>query len=317
MSAAGPSAKPLLGRTIFLLSLMRRKENYWNVPRLLRGLLRAHSFFVNWQAQIQILDLLERPAFQGMTRRYPMFSVKYMRRNYLCRDLATELRAAALIHHYQFMHQRLEYGLLRRILFEKVTLWQSGAGPNVCAITLALSDPVDNEGEFSLHFDLNGTPLFILSFSAVPGRVVETAAQHALLIARLQGIPGQFNQFRLARKLLSDVAPPAALMAALEGIAKSLAIRDVAGLCSTHNNSYGPPFGPNLEERYEGFFIALGMTRSSSGTFCLARLPLPEKPLQAIKPGHRLRTKAKRALKDQIRVAAAEAVRCDRMLTQS
>lgn len=129
------------------------------------------------------------------------------------------------------------------------------------------------------------------------------------MIARLQGASGQSDNFRLARKLLCDVVPPGALLAALQGLADVLDIRSVAGLCSAHNNCFEVPKGSGLEERYERFFAARGMAQSPSGRFCLGEFPLPEKPLKAIKPGHRLRTKTKRAIKAKISMATAEAFR--------
>jgi uncharacterized protein VirK/YbjX len=177
---AAPRAHVPIWEVVSLLSAARREENYWTFARLIRGLLRLNSFFANWHAQVEILDFLRTPAFRGMIRKHPMFPVKYLRGNYLYRGLATELRAAALVHHYRFVQERIAAPLLRRILFDKLLLWQTEEDSNRFAIGLSLSDPVDSEGEFSLNFDLNGTTIFILGFSVVPGSQVETDSVHAV-----------------------------------------------------------------------------------------------------------------------------------------
>ena len=164
-----------------------------------------------------------------------------------------------------------------------------------------MSRPPDSEyeGELSLILRVNAAPVFNLSFTVIPGWVVESASPDVLFITRLQGIEGCFQPISRATRALCDVAPPALLFAVIEGIAMALGIQEVAGICATGHISYSEECAQSLTETYDDFFASIGAAKSPT---CFYRSPIPaqRKPLASIKKGHKTRTRKKRAFKQKV-----------------
>jgi hypothetical protein len=170
---------------------------------------------------------------------------------------------------------------------------------------MGLSRPNMIEGELSLNLRVHGEIVFILSFAIVPGWVVKSFAAEVLLVTRVQGVRGCYSQISLATRTLHDIAPPALLFAALQGVASALGIVGIAAIPAARQCSYSEEDAASFREAYDDFFVNLGMTKGEAG-FYLSSSPIQEKPLAFIKQGHRRRTKIKRAFKLQIREACAE-----------
>ena len=103
----------------------------------------------------------------------------------------------------------------------------------------------------------------------------------------------------------ADVAPGALLLAALQGFGKALGIEEFASVSSTtHRYSVEEQFAPHVESNYDGFFEALGVPRTPYGYFS-SPIPMEDKPLAQIKKGHKIRTKEKRAFKEDVQNAVA------------
>jgi len=169
---------------------------------------------------------------------------------------------------------------------------------------MGLSRPSYKEGELSLRLRVNGEIVFILSFTIVPGWVVKSQAAEILLISRLQGVKGAYPQISLATRTLHDVAPCALLFSALKGVADAFGISEIAAVSADRQSYYREDSAAAFQEAYDGFFAELGIPKSATGFFNIP-VPLDAKPLSLIKHGHKLRTKAKRAFKQQIQLVCA------------
>jgi hypothetical protein len=189
--------------------------------------------------------------------------------------------------------------LLRRTLHEHVTVFESLTGGARYEITLCYSRDIEKEGELSLNLHVDGAIVFVLSFNIVPGWVVKSQAAEVLLITRLQGTRGYYSQIRLATKVLHDVGPAALLLAALQGLTQAFGIGEMTGVCATRQSSYSEEFSSHYRSAYDDFFAELGAVRNSAGFF-VSPIPMPEKPVAEVKQGHKLRTREKRAFKQQV-----------------
>jgi uncharacterized protein VirK/YbjX len=103
---------------------------------------------------------------------------------------------------------------------------------------------------------------------------------------------------------MHEVGPSALLLAALQGIADALGIGEIAAVSASSQSSYCEEFAPSFKSAYDDFFAEVGITKTDAGFF-LSPIPIESKPLAFIKRGHKLRTKEKRAFKQQIRSACA------------
>jgi uncharacterized protein VirK/YbjX len=261
----------------------------------------------NLHAQIQILRTLAAPVFRGSVRANPALPFRYLNRNYLVRHLTIAQRARCLLYHYQRIQALLPSQTLRQILAPGLTLYETCRDASLLRVTLALSRAGYWEGELSLHFEVDGVLVYTLSFSIVPGSVAGVLADEVLFVARIQGEKGTESQIRLATKSLLDVAPPALLVAALQGVAVVLRIPIMAGTCATLQSSYLSEYSGSFQEAYDDFFLTLGATKNSAGFFC-SPLPVNEKPLAIIPKGHKIRSRKKREFKRQVADSVAQSL---------
>ncbi len=294
-----PGAKAESGSE-FWSSIRRlaRQPYYWSpvrLPRIVWTLTRKIP------TQFQVLRVLARPAYRRLVHLDPRFALKWLALDYLARGLTVSQQAKCFIHHYRRLPDVIPEDLLGRVMLERIPLAEIREGNHCFSIKMGLSRPWDNEGEFSLDLEVNGKMVFVLSFTIVPGSVVQSEAEEVILISRIQGVRGCFNEIQLATRTLRDVAPPALLLAALCGVAEVYGIRAMAGINATMKPEFHFYEGEaaHMHEAYDGFFAELGATKGRAG-FYLSPLPPLEKPMILIKRGHKTRTREKRKFKRQI-----------------
>lgn len=255
----------------------------------------------NIPTQLKVLRVLSRRAYLRLVAVNPRFPLKCMALDYLARGLTIQQQAECFMHHYRRLPDVLPESILVRVLLGEVLLEELQEGNDRFGITLGLSRPWDDEGELSLNFLVNGTAVFVLSFTIVPGWVVRSDAVEVALISRVQGVRGCYDEIQRATKTIHDIAPPALLFAALCGVAEAYGIKAMAGISASMKPEYHFYEGEagHIHEAYDGFFTELGATMGPAD-FYLALLPPPEKPMVLIKRGHKTRTRKKRAYKRQI-----------------
>lgn len=275
---------------------LAQKWETWSPARIARVVWGALS---NLGAGCEILRLLKIPAYAEFLRVDPRFTFKSLIRDYLVRGFTITERAACFLHHYRRLHAGMSPSLLHRTLHEHVTIYESLANSARYEITLCYSRDIEKEGELSLNLHVDGAIVFILSFNIVPGWVTKSQTDEVLLITRLQGSRGYYRQIRLATRDLHDVGPAALLLAALHGLAQAFGIGEMAGVCATRQSSYSEEFSSQYRSAYDDFFAEVGAARNSAGFF-LSPIPMPEKPVELIKQGHKLRTREKRAFKRRV-----------------
>ncbi|WP_420237228.1 DUF535 family protein [Telmatobacter bradus] len=252
----------------------------------------------------RMLSLPALPVYRQHLRYDARFLFKHLTHEFLCRRMSVAERSLCVFHHYVRMQKMLPEVLLRQVLRDQGTALQIRHERGSYTVQLSLSRPDDKEGEFSLSLLEGEELLYVLSFTVVPGRVVGRAEQDVLLVSRLQGVRARLQQIRAATRALHDVAPAALLMAALDGMAQSLKIRAIVGVQGQDQTAYNPLYASSFQSCYDDFFQALGMELNAR-SYYYAQLPLPEKPMQQIKPRHRLRTREKREFKRRVAEAVA------------
>ncbi|HUH62868.1 MAG TPA: DUF535 family protein [Terracidiphilus sp.] len=275
---------------------MARNPYFWSPLRLKRVV----SILGNFPRQIEILRILADPAFQGLVRSNPVLPFKYLSNRYLVRGLTSRQRASCFIHHYRQLGLRFSPSFLHRMAEEEIALLQRQNGDNTYVVSIGFPSGVPIwEGEILLHLLVNGVEVYALQFTIVPGWFVNSAEESVLMVLRLQGVKGGYDQIYSATKEFRDVAPPALLIAALQGIANAWGIRRMAGVTARSQYSYTENCAEVLRGAYDDFFLELGAEQISPDFF-LTSLPLPEKPIERITRCHRPRAKRKRVFKASI-----------------
>ena len=255
--------------------------------------------------QPEIIRLMRLEPYAQIAQDDPRFAFKYVTLEYLAHGMSTSERAASFLWHYKRLHATFPNRLLRQAMVGTIPVFEIPEDRHRFLITMGMSRPVHNEGEMSLHLLVDGEIVFTLAFTIVPGWVVKSKAREVLLISRIQGVRGRYDEISLATKSMRDVAPGALLLAALQGFGKALGIEEFASVSSTtHRYSVEEQFAPHVESNYDGFFEALGVPRTPYGYFS-SPIPMEDKPLAQIKKGHKIRTKEKRAFKEDVQNAVA------------
>ena len=284
------------------LSIPARQSGTWSLVLLGSVLWRGITHI---RTHREVLRLLLRfPPYTEFVISNPSFAYKYLTHIYLVRGFTVAERAACFLYHYKRLHSALPDSLLRRTLREDVAIHEITEGTNRFVVTMGKSRPSFLEGELSLHLRVDGEIVYILSFTIVPGWVIKSQAEEILLITRLQGVKGAYPPISYATKTLHEVAPNALLFAALQGIAHAFGIGKIAAVSGVRQSYYSEDDATAFKEAYDDFFTELGIPKSAAGFFRVP-LPLQEKPLTFIKHGHKIRTREKRAFKQQIQLACA------------
>lgn len=275
---------------------MARNSYFWSPLRLKRVVL----ILANLSRQIEILRIFAAPALHGLVRSEPVLPFKYLSTRYLVRGLTTKERACCFLHHYRQLRSHISSTLMHRISREEIVLLKRQCGDSKYIVSAGFPRGVAIwEGEIFLRLLVNGAEVYTLQFTIVPGSLVDSPDESVLLVLRLQGVKGGFEHIYSATKDFKEVAPPALLVAALQGIADAWGIRQMAGVCARSQYSYTDRYAEMLEGAYDDFFVELGAERVSPNFF-VTSLPLPEKPIDQIARSHRPRTKRKRAFKAKI-----------------
>lgn len=272
--------------------LLRHK--FYREPRRLAR--AVWCFISNPRGQMELLRIFSLPAFRDIVLLEPVFPFRHLSRNFLLPKLTGKMRTASILHHYRFL-------IARSDRLGEVSLLEHESNGRQFAVTLGL--PVANallEGESLLQLQVDGTPVYRLQFTIVPGRLVHSEQRDVIFVQRLQGAKGCFEQISVATRAFADVAPPLLLVSVLEGIAAAWGIHEMACIsgetqlsCRLYNEGSSAPF----REAYDDFLLELGARPVCADFFSLP-LPLVDKPIDRISNGHKARTRRKRAFRHEI-----------------
>jgi uncharacterized protein VirK/YbjX len=283
--------------------LLVRKKHSWSPVLIAAELWR---FLINIGKYREIFRLLRLEPFAEIAQDNPGFSLKYLVPDYLARGFTGTECVCCFLHHYRRIHAALPENALRQVLQGNITLYEIAEGGNRFAFTMGLPERnIDKEGELSLDLRVDGTKIFNLCFTIVPGWVLKSEAPEALLISRLQGTPGCRSQINAARKALNDYSPRSLLLAALQGIADALGVNEIEAVSAKNQKSYIKGCPAIFKNGYDGFFTKAGMVETSVG-FYSSPIPIEGKPLALFKGRARLRARKRRANRQQIRAACAD-----------
>lgn len=273
-----------------------RDRYYLSPARVLRFLWSVSS---DIPRQLEIFRLMRIPVFADFLRTDPRFRFKCLIRDYLVRGLSTSQRSASFLHHYKRLHTSMSADLLHRTLYQSVTVLEARLEKIHLEMSLCFSRPFEKEGELSLNLHVDGAVVFVLSFTIIPGWVVESEDEEVLLISRLQGTNGYYPQIQAATKAMHNVGPAALLLTALHGFARAFGIGQMAAVSAYSQSSYTEELSPFYKNAYDDFFSEIGVCKNAAGFF-LSSIPPEDRPMSSIKQGHKIRTREKRQFKRQV-----------------
>ncbi|MVN77933.1 DUF535 domain-containing protein [Hymenobacter sp. HMF4947] len=267
------------------------------------GLLQLKYTFRTIQARLnheefqRMQNLLERFPLDPLLDKQAKFPYKYLG-HYAASSFSRSARLDAILNHYQFLAATLGEEVFTTIAHQPV-IWEMRCGEDLFTVTLSYPTLAGFEGELSVSLRLNSTLVQMVTFVIVPGTIVGTATEQALLISQVQGAKDS-SLMRYATKSLGDITPATVLINAVYGLAVSLGITCAVGISSEQQLGAGPKHYFD----YDAFWQQFAGEPTTSKLFLLP-IPTPEKPLASIKSNHRARTQRKRDFKQEIRDTVA------------
>jgi uncharacterized protein VirK/YbjX len=241
-------------------------------------------------------EIIRSHEFQNLQNN-PVYDNKL--RDYLARNFSYRTRYACFCHNCNYLIEALSETSFNSLRQTRVVLFSRRPSAIEYRVAARTNRHCPNEGEITLEFRASGSVLFLISFTMVPGYAINTSDKSVLLISRMQGHKGRFDEIRKATRELKDVSPRSILFAVAQGIARASGVEIVAGTHSTNSVWRDPGQPASVAAGYDEFYVSIGATGPVDG-FYLSNIASPGKPLQLVKRGHRLRTKAKRKFKEEI-----------------
>lgn len=246
--------------------------------------------------QFEIFQVLALPACRSLIFRDPRFPFKFAINNYLARDLTTADRASSLLHHYRYLNATLPTGFLIRAFQQGWTIYEEQRSGVLYRITMGLANSKEHrEGELALELRVDGVRIYVLQFTVIPGRIVGAQARNAVLISRIQGVRGCYPLIQSTTKAFEDVAPPALLVSALQGVARVLGIGEWAGITAAKQTCFGWDRPDMFNTAYDDFFTQQGGVLTTANFFLGSFAE--QKPLGPVNNGHKARKKKRRAIR--------------------
>lgn len=279
-------------------SLLNRFCNKVLARPLSRKLLQAVFLCTHLSGCLAVVNILIGSGLRCILRHNPRIPFKFVG-NYVSLSLSCKSRLAILLHHYRFLDTCFNRTFIAGILQEPLTLWQTQRGDDTYTIGITFSE-FDLEGDLSLILKMNMQRVCVLSFTIVPGDILELNCGHALFISRIQGAKN-FEMIRTVTKALGEVCPPTVLLTAARGIAMAAGLGCLAGVSSSAQVTVGEE-DPAERVRffnYDEFWHSKGGIRMENDIFRLAVAP-HSRPEETIKGKHRARTLRKRQFENEV-----------------
>ncbi len=245
---------------------------------------------------LRVSRALALPQTRSLLEHHPRTAFKYLHK-YLARSFDIQSRSAILANHYHYLSGLVDMDFIDRICRGEIALWEEEIEGSRYGISLTY--PKNEEGELFLSFTENAVPLFTLSFTIAPGRLLNVADDQVVFVGRLQGAANSRDAIKRASKAFHELTPAALLLAATRGIAASLNITGIVGVSARNQVCMRGTQCPNAASAYDEFWTSAGGEMLYEQFYYLP-VEQMEKPLSQVKNNHRSRVRQKRQLKNSL-----------------
>ncbi len=224
----------------------------------------------------------------------PFFERKFVT-PYLANFLTAEQRLTIQSHLCEFVDRSFCRQSVVPHLKDGLVLWQKPCDDDVVTMVLSLPKRTMLEGDLTLELLVNGSLIYRLSFSFVPGHVLGMDDPYVLLIGGSQGVHGTAHHCRRIARQNSEIPPSGLLLTGLRAIAEALDITTLGGVSAAsqsvvhtapdlHTNAYDDLWTTHHGTLQNGIYI------------------MPVRPTDdgAIEGSHKARTRRKRRYRQSL-----------------
>ncbi len=229
----------------------------------------------------------------------PFLIHRFLNEPYLAAAFSQIQKYQCFSTNYLYLNHFVSAEVLDGLFGKHVGLFGTTSADVAYRIELTFNEGSTTEGEICLRFEAGDQTLFAIEFTIVPGALVGAAERHVILISHMQGWAGTHGQQQAATKAMRDIAPQAALFAAVLGIADALKISVITGVSARNQVCFDEGKAALFEGAYDAFFRSIGASGPVDG-FYHYRVLAPEVAKPMATAGHRRRTRLRRKVKQEI-----------------
>jgi len=231
----------------------------------------------------------------GLSTSFIWSPTRYLR-PYIGHSLTHGTRRDIVILQALHLQERVRRSFFLELVQPRDALWRQ-ADERCYSIWLSANPGRHLEGDLELAFRLDGIAIYTLSFSIGPNLAHPASGDVAMLVGRVQGERGHFDDIRLATKNLNDISPAALLVSAAEGIALALNLSHICGVAGSEQLARLKPGAEYFD--YDSFWESLSGRRI--GGWYQFDAPFLHKPPSQTATDHRRRARQRRMFRDAVR----------------
>jgi hypothetical protein len=158
-------------------------------PKLIVRAVKIVDLLAHRRRHRAMRTAIAAPIFAAIRALQLQLGLKYLNPQHLAIGLTSDARAAAMIHHYDFLAARVPATSFAAIVGRGLCLRSHAGDTGHHRIDLAFSHPTDNEGELTLDYRFDGVVVSACSFTFANGALAGVPDATILAVTRISGRP--------------------------------------------------------------------------------------------------------------------------------
>jgi uncharacterized protein VirK/YbjX len=208
-------------------------------------------------------------------------------KSFISTKFNVEQKLEIMSHHYSFLKKLFDDKMLEELFTTGITCWRVQKEENNSCVSLHASTFDLREGCLRLNFRNNETDIFNLTFTIVPGELLNICDTSVIYVSRVQYAREQHKRISKITKLSGYITPLTIVLYVLEGISKALRIQSIVGISTEQHIKFIDAWNERLfDKNYSSLWQKMNANEMQNGNFYMP-CPLPKRPLMLLKQKYR------------------------------
>jgi len=260
-------------------------DKFKTVSTLFSNLINRNAFS-NIKNQWGLIKVL-RPFLKAKLITFSPYTIYFY--PYISRTFNINDRYKTLIHHYSFLQNNYTPAQLEQLFTNGMECFKAVYGDAEFSIILKQNYTSEYEGPLSLYFKVNDDLISTLSFTFMPGDILNEGAENLIYISHLQRAQTQQHNNEHFINFFRNIHPSVVLLRAVEALGLAWGISKCVAITAENQLSYIAGMDKiAFAHTYDEFWKGRGGVYLNCAYHF--QLPLLEVPLPAIKQSHRNKT---------------------------
>lgn len=229
-------------------------------------------------------------------------------KSFISTGFNVEQKLEIIIHQYTVLKNIFRTEAVIKLFNGGIVCWSDRINNSQFYVKLYPATTHLREGCLGLNFCVNDVDIFNLSFTIVPGRLMDIDDPSVIIISRNQYTLNQFENISSVTKTLGDSTPLSIVLYVLEGISRGVGIHSIIGLSSSLHIKFKDAEDSKLfSKNYDALWNRMESVKMRNGNYFMT-CPFRRKSVNEIKQKHRSRAFNKRKRLDEISEISYQAI---------